>query len=50
MLVIGIIFAIIAVMVGGAITIPLQGDFDNSEYLLTELQRALKAKFTPPKD
>lgn len=44
------IFAIIAVMVGGAITIPLQGDFDNSEYLLTELQRALKAKFTPPKD
>lgn len=43
------IVAIVALLAGAAMTIPLQGDYDNSEYLLTELQRTLRAKFTPPK-
>ena len=43
------ILALVAVAAGAALTIPLQGDFDNAEYLLTELQRTLKARLTPPK-
>jgi hypothetical protein len=43
------ILAIVVGLSGAALTIPFQGDFDNSELLLTELQRALQAKFTPPK-
>ena len=42
------ILTIVAVLAGAAFSIPLQGDFDNSEILLSELQKALKAKFTPP--
>lgn len=41
--------AIVVLICGAALSIPLQGDFDNSELLLTELQRTLKARFTPPK-
>ncbi len=44
------IMALVFILVGAAITIPLQGDFNNSEILLTELQRALKARLTPPKN
>ena len=43
------ILVIVAVLAGAAFSIPLQGDFDNSEVLLSELQKALKAKFAPPK-
>ena len=43
------ILAIVPVLAGAAFSIPLQGDFDNSEILLSELQKALKAKFRPPK-
>ena len=43
------ILALVVMFSGAALTIPFQGDFDNSEVLLTELQRALQAKFTPPK-
>lgn len=43
------ILAIVAVLAGAAFSIPMQGDFDNSEILLRELQKALQAKFTPPK-
>ena len=43
------IVAIFAIASGAALSIPLQGDFDNSEYLLTELRKALKARLTPPK-
>lgn len=41
--------AITVLICAAALSIPLQGDFDNSELLLTELQRTLKARFTPPK-
>lgn len=41
--------AIAVLICTAALSIPLQGDFDNSELLLTELQRTLKARFTPPK-
>jgi hypothetical protein len=40
----------VAVIAGAAFFIPLQGDYENAEILLTELQRALQAKFTPPKN
>ncbi len=43
------ILAIVVMFSGAALTIPFQGDFDNSEILLTELQRTLQAKLTPPK-
>jgi hypothetical protein len=43
------ILAIIAILSTAALSIPFQGDFNNSEILLTELQRALQAKFTAPK-
>lgn len=41
--------AIIAVLAGAALYIPLRGDYDNSEILLSELQKTLNAKLTPPK-
>lgn len=44
------VMAVVSILVGAALSIPLQGDFNNSEILLTELQRALKARLTPPKD
>lgn len=44
------ILAIISVLAGAALSIPLQGDYDNSEILLTELQRALKARLTLPRN
>jgi urea transporter len=44
------IFCIVAVAVGLALPIPLQGDYENSEILLTELQKALKARFAPPRN
>ena len=43
------ILTIVAVLAGAAFSIPMQGDFDNSEILLSDLQKALKAKFAPPK-
>ncbi len=43
------IAAIFALAAAAVVTIPLQGDYDNSEYLLTELRKALKARLTPPK-
>ena len=43
------IMALVVVLAGAGLSIPLQGDYDNSEILLTELQKALRAKFTPPK-
>lgn len=45
-----IILTIVAVLSGLALSVPLQGDFNNSEILLTELQKILKARFTPPKN
>lgn len=45
----GAIVAIVILICAAALSIPLQGDFDNSELLLTDLQRTLKARFTPPK-
>lgn len=43
------ILAFIAAGAGAALMIPFQGDYDNSEILLTEVQKALKARFAPPK-
>ena len=43
------ILAIVAILSTAALSIPFQGDFNNSEILLTELQRALQAQFTAPK-
>jgi hypothetical protein len=43
------LFAIVAVMVGMALFIPLRGDYHNSEILLSELQKTLNARLTPPK-
>jgi hypothetical protein len=40
---------VIVLPVGAALYIPLSGDQHNSELLMDELQRALKAKATPPK-
>jgi hypothetical protein len=45
----GALVAIAVLICAAALSVPLQGDFDNSELLLTELQRTLKARFTPPK-
>jgi hypothetical protein len=45
----GALVAIVILLCAAALSIPLQGDFDNSEVLLTDLQRTLKARFTPPK-
>jgi hypothetical protein len=44
-----VIMTIVLVLAGGALSIPFEGDYHNSEVLLTELQRALSAKFAPPK-
>jgi hypothetical protein len=44
------ILCIIVIAAGAALAIPLQGDYDNSEILLTELQKALKARFAPPRN
>ncbi len=41
--------ALIIVAAGAALVIPFQGDYDNSEILLTEVQRVLKARFAPPR-
>ena len=41
--------AVIAVFATGALYIPLTGDHINSDMLVGEVQRALGAKFTPPK-
>lgn len=43
------VLAIIAVLAGAAFYIPLHGDYVNSEILLSELQKTLKGRFTPPK-
>jgi hypothetical protein len=43
------ILAIIAILAGLTLFIPLRGDYNNSEILLSELQKTLNAKFTPPK-
>lgn len=34
--------------VAGILYVPLRGDYENSEILIGELQKTLKAKFTPP--
>jgi hypothetical protein len=44
------ILAFVAIAAGAALAIPLQGDYHNSEILLTELQKALKARFAPPRN
>ncbi|MBZ0303916.1 MAG: hypothetical protein K8J31_29530 [Anaerolineae bacterium] len=43
------ILMVVSILAGAALSIPMQGDFNNSELLLTELQRTLKARFTQPK-
>lgn len=43
------ILAIVALLAGLALFIPMRGDYANSEILLSELQKTLNAKFTPPK-
>lgn len=43
------LFALVAVAVGAALFVPLRGDYQNSEILLTELQKTLNARLTPPK-
>lgn len=44
-----VLMTIVLVLAGAALSIPFEGDYQNSEVLLTELQRALSAKFTPPR-
>ena len=39
---------VIALVVAPVLYIPLSGDYTNSKLLLTEVQRALKAKTSPP--
>jgi hypothetical protein len=43
------ILSLIVAGAGAALMIPFQGDYDNSELLLTEMQKSLKARFAPPK-
>jgi hypothetical protein len=43
------ILGIIAILAGVTLYVPLTGDYNNCEILLSELQKALNAKFTPPK-
>lgn len=43
------ILAIVALVAGAGFFIPLQGDYANSEILLSELQKTLKAQLTPPR-
>lgn len=43
------IFAIVTIAVGLLLFIPLRGDYYNCEILLSELQKTLNAKLTPPK-
>jgi hypothetical protein len=44
-----ILMALIVLPVGSAFYVPLTGDYHNSEVLLSEIQKTLKAKTTPPK-
>ena len=41
--------AIFAVGIGAALYVPLRGDLENSEVLMKELKKTLKAKENPPK-
>jgi hypothetical protein len=43
------VLAILAVLAGAALYIPMRGDYDNSDRLLLEVERALKASPKPPK-
>lgn len=43
------VLALVALAAGFGFYIPLQGDYANSEILLSELQKTLKAQFTPPR-
>jgi hypothetical protein len=43
------ILAIVTAVAAAALYIPLTGDHQNSELLVSEVQRTLKAKDTPPK-
>lgn len=43
------LFALVTVVAGAALFIPLRGDYQNSEILLSELQKTLNARLTPPK-
>lgn len=44
-----LVYAILAVIAGGALIVPLRGDYRNHDVLLYELEKTLKAKPTPPK-
>ncbi|MFO7323058.1 MAG: hypothetical protein DIU68_015130 [Chloroflexota bacterium] len=41
--------SVLLIPLGAALYIPLTGDFNNSETLISELEKTLKAKPTPPK-
>lgn len=43
------LLGLVAAVLGMALYIPLTGDYDNSEILMKEIRRALKAKDKPPK-
>lgn len=43
------VLAILLALAGGALYIPMRGDYDNSDRLLLEVERALKASPKPPK-
>lgn len=42
------ILAIVVLLAGLGLFVPLRGDYNNSEVLLTELQKTLQAKFKRP--
>lgn len=44
------IIAIAILFAGGGVSIPLIGDYHNHDVLLAELEKTLKAKYTPPKN
>jgi hypothetical protein len=43
------VLAIVVALAGGVLYIPMRGDYDNSDRLLLEVERALKASPKPPK-
>lgn len=44
-----VLLALLMVLAGGVLYIPLRGDYENSERLLIEVERTLKASPKPPK-
>jgi hypothetical protein len=43
------VLALVVALAGGVLYIPMRGDYDNSDRLLLEVERALKASPKPPK-